>query len=53
MVAPILSFVGRSGSGKTTVIERLITEMTARGYRIAVVKHHAHTTPIDSPRKDS
>ncbi len=52
-MAPILSFVGKSGCGKTTVIEKLIAVLKQRQYRIAVVKHHAHTTPIDGPGKDS
>ncbi len=53
MTIPIISFVGKSGVGKTTVIERLVRELKARGLRVAVVKHHAHATPIDSPGKDS
>jgi molybdopterin-guanine dinucleotide biosynthesis protein MobB len=50
---PLLSFVGKSGVGKTTLIEKLVAELKRRGYRIAVVKHHAHTTPIDGRGKDS
>ena len=50
---PLLSFVGKSGVGKTTLIEKLVAELKRRGYRIAVVKHHAHTTPIDGSGKDS
>ena len=50
---PLLSFVGKSGVGKTTLIEKLIAELKRSGYRIAVVKHHAHTTPIDGRGKDS
>ncbi len=50
---PLLSFVAKSGSGKTTLIEKLVAELKRRGYRIAVVKHHAHTTPIDGRGKDS
>lgn len=50
---PLLSFVGKSGVGKTTLIEKLVAELKQRGYRVAVVKHHAHTTPIDGRGKDS
>jgi molybdopterin-guanine dinucleotide biosynthesis protein MobB len=53
MMSPILSFVGKSGVGKTTLIEKLVAELKRRGYRIAVVKHHAHMTPIDGRGKDS
>ena len=49
----LLSFVGKSGVGKTTLIEKLVVELKRRGYRIAVVKHHAHMTPIDGRGKDS
>lgn len=37
--APILSFVGRSNSGKTTLLEKLIALLRERGYRVGVVKH--------------
>jgi len=50
---PLVSFVGKSGVGKTTLIEKLVAELKRRSYRIAVVKHHAHTTPIDGRGKDS
>jgi len=52
-MTPIISFVGKSGVGKTTLIEKLVPELKRRGYRIAVVKHHAHSTPIDGAGKDS
>ncbi len=50
---PLISFVGTSGCGKTTFIEQVVAELKRRGYRIAVIKHHAHTTPIDGQGKDS
>ncbi len=52
-MAAILAVVGKSGAGKTTLIEKLIPEIQSHGYRVAVVKHHAHPTPIDTPGKDS
>ncbi len=38
-VIPALSFVGRSNSGKTTLLEKLIALLRQRGYRVGVVKH--------------
>ena len=51
---PVLSIVGRSGVGKTTLLEKLIPELKERGYRVGTVKHHAHTGfEIDHPGKDT
>ncbi|BCR03291.1 hypothetical protein DESUT3_03600 [Desulfuromonas versatilis] len=48
-----LSFVAKSGTGKTTLLEKVISELKSRGYRIGVVKHDAHRFDIDHPGKDS
>ena len=53
MAPPILCIVGRSNSGKTTVIERLIPELTRSGYRIATIKHAGHGFELDTEGKDS
>jgi molybdopterin-guanine dinucleotide biosynthesis protein B len=50
---PILCFVGRSNSGKTTLIERLIPELVREGYRIATIKHAGHGFNLDTEGKDS
>jgi len=50
---PYLSFVGRSNTGKTTVIERLIPILCERGLKVAVIKHHPHDFDIDIPGKDT
>ena len=50
---PIVSIIGKSDSGKTTLIERLIPEIKRRGYRIATVKHDTHSFEIDREGKDS
>ena len=50
---PIISVVGRSKSGKTTLIEKLIFELNKRGYRIGTVKHAFHEFEIDRKGKDS
>jgi len=50
---PIISIVGKSDSGKTTLIEKLIPELTRRGYRVATVKHDVHGFEVDREGKDS
>jgi molybdopterin-guanine dinucleotide biosynthesis protein B len=50
---PIISIVGKSDSGKTTLIEKLVPELTRRGYRIATVKHDVHGFEVDREGKDS
>jgi len=50
---PIISVVGKSDSGKTTLIEKLVPELTRRGYRIATVKHDVHGFEVDREGKDS
>ena len=49
----ILCVVGRSQSGKTTLIEKLIPELKKRGYRIGTIKHAHHGFDIDKSGKDS
>lgn len=50
---PIVFVVGKSNSGKTTIVERLIAEFKRRGYRVATIKHEAYGFDIDKPGKDS
>jgi molybdopterin-guanine dinucleotide biosynthesis protein MobB len=50
---PIVSIVGRSNSGKTTLIEKLIPEFRRRGYKIGTIKHTHHEVAIDRSGKDS
>jgi molybdopterin-guanine dinucleotide biosynthesis protein B len=50
---PIISIVGKSNSGKTTLIEKLVPELTRRGHRIATVKHDVHGFELDREGKDS
>jgi molybdopterin-guanine dinucleotide biosynthesis protein B len=52
-MTPIVSIVGKSNSGKTTLIEKLIVELTFRGYRVATMKHNRHGFEIDHEGKDS
>jgi molybdopterin-guanine dinucleotide biosynthesis protein B len=50
---PIVSVVGKSKSGKTTLIEKLIRELKSRGYRVATIKHAPQNVAFDEPGKDS
>ncbi len=50
---PVLSIVGKSDVGKTTLLEKLIRELKRRGYRVATVKHDAHSFELDHPGKDT
>ncbi len=47
----VVQVVGRSGSGKTTVLEESVRRLVARGWKVGVVKHSHH--PPDLPRKDT
>lgn len=49
----VLGIVGYSGAGKTTLCERLIAELSARGLRIAAIKHAHHSFEPDVRGKDS
>lgn len=53
MTAKVVCFVAKSGTGKTTLLEKVITELKKRGYRVGVIKHDAHRFDIDHPGKDS
>ena len=49
-----LAFIGYQNSGKTTLVEKVIAALTARGVRVGTVKHHGHAGfDIDVPGKDS
>ena len=50
---PVFSVIAYSGTGKTTLLEKLITELKMRGLRVAAVKHDAHDFDIDREGKDS
>jgi molybdopterin-guanine dinucleotide biosynthesis protein B len=50
---PVVSVVGKSDAGKTTLLEKIIPELKRRGYRVATVKHDAHSFEIDQPGKDT
>ena len=49
----IVSIVGKSKSGKTTLMEELIRELKSRGYRVGTIKHTPQGMTFDEPDKDS
>ncbi len=49
---PLISIVGKSHSGKTTLLEQLIRELKGRGYRVVTMKH-AGEVEVDKEGKDS
>ena len=50
---PLLGFAAFSGTGKTTLLTRLIPLLRERGLRVGVIKHAHHSFDIDQPGKDS
>ncbi len=50
---PLLGFCAFSGTGKTTLLTRLIPLLRAEGLRLGVIKHAHHNFDIDQPGKDS
>ncbi len=53
MTIKAVSFVAKSGTGKTTLLEKVIPLLKERGYQVGVIKHDAHRFDIDHPGKDS
>jgi molybdopterin-guanine dinucleotide biosynthesis protein B len=50
----VVSFVANSSnSGKTTLIEKVVRILKARGFRVAVIKHASKGFELDRPGKDS
>jgi molybdopterin-guanine dinucleotide biosynthesis protein MobB len=50
---PLLGFAAFSGTGKTTLLEKLIPTLVEKGMRIALIKHSHHNIEMDKPGKDS
>jgi molybdopterin-guanine dinucleotide biosynthesis adapter protein len=49
----LFGIAGWSGMGKTTLLERLVPELIARGQRVSLIKHSHKDIEIDRPGKDS
>ncbi|XEG92302.1 molybdopterin-guanine dinucleotide biosynthesis protein MobB [Edwardsiella tarda] len=50
---PLLGIAAYSGTGKTTLLKKLIPCLNTRGIRIALIKHTHHDMDVDTPGKDS
>ncbi len=50
---PIVSIIGKSEAGKTTLIQKLIQDLKSRGYRVATIKHVPQDLVFDERGKDS
>ena len=50
---PVIGYCAFSGTGKTTLLRRVLPLLRARRLRIAVVKHAHHDFELDTPGKDS
>lgn len=53
LAPPVVSVVAKSGTGKTTFLEKLLPELKSRGLKVGLLKHHGHATPFDAPGKDT
>lgn len=49
----IFGLAGWSGSGKTSLMVRLLPELAGRGLRVSTMKHAHHAFDVDTPGKDS
>ena len=49
----VIGVAGFKNAGKTTLVERLVSDLTGRGYRISTVKHAHHSFDIDHEGRDS
>ena len=49
----IYGIIGYKNAGKTSLVERLVTEITGRGFSVSTVKHAHHAFDLDHPGKDT
>lgn len=49
----IYGVIGWKNSGKTSLMERLVADITGRGFSVSTVKHVHHTVDLDQPGKDT
>lgn len=53
MKQKIIGVAGFKNAGKTTLVEKLVVDLTSRGFRISTVKHAHHSFDIDHEGRDS
>ncbi|MBP6017896.1 MAG: molybdopterin-guanine dinucleotide biosynthesis protein B [Burkholderiaceae bacterium] len=53
MTKRVLGVVGRSGNGKTTLLEHLLPRLIAQGLRVNIIKHSHHDIELEPAHKDS
>jgi molybdopterin-guanine dinucleotide biosynthesis protein B len=49
----VYGVIGWKNSGKTSLMERLVTDITGRGFSVSTVKHVHHAVDLDQPGKDT
>lgn len=49
----VYGVTGWKNAGKTGLMERLVSEITARGFTVSTVKHAHHGVDVDQPGTDS
>ncbi len=49
----IYGIIGYKNAGKTTLVERLVAEISGRGFSVSTVKHAHHAFDLDQPGKDT
>ncbi|MBS3978719.1 MAG: molybdopterin-guanine dinucleotide biosynthesis protein B [Rhodobacteraceae bacterium] len=49
----VYGVIGWKNSGKTSLMERLVADITGRGVSVSTVKHVHHTVDLDQPGKDT
>lgn len=52
-MVPVVSVVGCGKCGKTTMVERLVSELTRRGVVVGTLKHDVHGFSMDHEGKDT
>ena len=53
MRSKVIAVSGVKNSGKTTVLEKLVAELTSRGIKVAVIKHDGHSFEPDRHGTDT